>query len=168
LQPDRGLPKSTTFAVDHPRLRRFFHVSPVSMLYSAGYRRLLIGASALLLTACGHALNEIPGFDAAAWRHDPYACQNKRAALLPALNQHRDLLYDTRTDAIDALLGHPDEEELSEQTEKIYLYYIEPGTQCTANHPRSGANKLRLRFSPTGIVSEVLYDKPLSSAVPAQ
>ena len=130
------------------------------MTYSAVCYRLFGAAAALLLTACGHGLREIPGFDAAAWRQDPYACQNRRAALLPALNQHRDLLYDTRTDAIDALLGHPDEEELSEQTEKIYLYYVEPGPQCGPTHPRSAANKLRLRFSPTGIVSEVLYDKP--------
>lgn len=123
-------------------------------------RGLTVSFAALLLSACGHSLHEIPGFDAATWRQDAYACQNRRAAQLPALLKHRELLYDTRTADIDALLGHPDEEELNEQTEKTYLYYIEPGTQCSPTHPRSGANKLRLRFSPTGIVSEVLYDRP--------
>ncbi|MBC6609720.1 hypothetical protein H8B15_02220 [Hymenobacter sp. BT507] len=123
-------------------------------------RRLFAFAACLvLLGACGHDLRTIPGFDAAAWRQDAYACRNQRAALLPALLQHRDLLYDTRTDAIDALLGHPDENELSEQTEKIYIYYVAPGAQCGPRHPRSAASKLRLRFSPTGIVSEVLYQQ---------
>jgi len=118
---------------------------------------LAVAVFPLLLSACGHDLRAIPGFDAAAWRQDAYACRNQRTALLPTLLQHRNLLYDTRTDAIDALLGHPDENELSEQTEKIYIYYVAPGAQCTPRHPRSPASKLRLRFSPTGIVSEVLY-----------
>ncbi|UOR07014.1 hypothetical protein MUN82_07920 [Hymenobacter aerilatus] len=121
-------------------------------------RRLSAAAVCLLLvSACGHDLRAIPDFDAAAWRQDAYACRNQRAALLPTLLKHRNLLYDTRTGAIDALLGHPDENELSEQTEKIYIYYVVPGAQCEPRHPRSAASKLRLRFSPTGIVSEILY-----------
>ncbi|PJJ60326.1 hypothetical protein CLV45_1751 [Hymenobacter chitinivorans DSM 11115] len=113
----------------------------------------------VLFGGCGHALPELPGFDAAAWRHDPYACRNQRQAQLPALQQHRELLYGTRADDIDALFGRPDEEELSEQTEKLYFYYLEPGTQCEPAHQRSSANKLVLRFGPLGTVTEVLYER---------
>jgi hypothetical protein len=72
------------------------------------------------------------------------------------------MLYGTRTDDIDALFGRPDEEELNEQTEKTYYYYIEPGTQCEARHQRSAANKLSIHFGPTGIVTAILYEKPLT------
>jgi len=113
------------------------------------------------LTSCGHSLSGIPGFDPTAWRQDAYACQNQRARQLPVLNKHREVLYGTRTDDIDALFGRPDEEELNEQTEKTYFYYIEPGPQCEARHQRSAANKLAIHFGPTGIVTAVLYEHPL-------
>ncbi|MBC6608045.1 hypothetical protein H8B13_14555 [Hymenobacter sp. BT188] len=129
------------------------------------FRVFAAGAATLFLTACGHALPKIEGFDDAAWRSDPYACQNKRAAQLPALNRYRDQLYGARIASIDNLLGRPDEEELSAQTEKTYYYYVEPGTQCEPSHQRSSANKITLRFGPLGVVTEVLYERPL--AVPA-
>ncbi|RYU74171.1 hypothetical protein [Hymenobacter persicinus] len=116
----------------------------------------------VILTSCGHSLTSIPGFDSAAWRRDAYACQNQRARQLPVINAHREVLYGTRTADIDALFGRPDEEELNEQTEKTYFYYVEPGTQCEPRHQRSAANKLTFHFGPTGIVTAVLYEKPLS------
>ena len=114
---------------------------------------------ALLLAGCGHDLpRQLPGFDADAWRRDPYACQHLRAAQLPALLAARAQLYDTRANAIDQLLGHPDEEELRAQTEKVYYYYLAPGSQCQPAHQRSAAPKLSLRFGPLGTVTEVLAD----------
>ncbi|MCB2376917.1 hypothetical protein LGH70_04950 [Hymenobacter sp. BT635] len=74
--------------------------------------------------------------------------------------QSRELIYGTRADDIDALFGRPDEEELSAQTEKVYFYYLEPGSQCEPSHQRSGANKLVLRFGPLGTVTEVLFERP--------
>lgn len=121
---------------------------------------LLVVASAL--AGCGHALPQLPGFDAAAWRADPYACQNKRRAAVPVLKQAKEKLYEARADDVTALLGQPDEEELRAGTEKVYYYYLEPGTQCAGRHARSGAACLSLRFGPLGTVTEVLTD-PLSN-----
>jgi len=111
-----------------------------------------------LLTSCGHALPQLPGFRDAAWRADPYACRNQRAAELPALLQHKEQLYEARANDITALLGHPDEEELRASTEKVYFYYLQPGSQCDARHLRSTAPRLSLRFGPLGTVTEVLAD----------
>ncbi|GAA4007575.1 hypothetical protein GCM10022408_19450 [Hymenobacter fastidiosus] len=116
-----------------------------------------------VLPSCGHSLSSIPGFDPVSWRKDVYACQNQRARQLPAINAYRETLYGTRTASIDALFGRPDEEELNEQTEKTYYYYIEPGTQCEPRHQRSTANKLTFHFGPTGIVTAVLYERPLTA-----
>ena len=112
----------------------------------------------VLLTGCGHALPPLPGFEPAGWRADAYGCRGRRAALLPALLKARDQLYLTRADDITALLGQPDEEELREGTEKVYIYYIVPGTQCAPPHRRSGAPCLRLHFGPLGTVTEILAD----------
>ncbi|MCR5890224.1 hypothetical protein LRS06_21085 [Hymenobacter sp. J193] len=113
-------------------------------------------ASALLLAGCSHQAASLPGFEAATWRSDPYACNDTRASQLTVLQKNREALYGVHTDAIDKLLGRPDEVELSAQTEKVYIYYLRPGAQCEAGHPRSQAAKLSLRFDPLGLVSEVL------------
>ncbi|MBF9220459.1 hypothetical protein [Hymenobacter ruricola] len=123
--------------------------------------RLLAVPAAVLAGGCGHALPRLPGFDAAAWRADPYACQDQRRAAVPALVRSKEQLYEARADDVTALLGPPDEEELRAGTEKVYYYYLEPGRQCTPRHPRSGAACLSLRFGPLGTVTEVLSD-PLS------
>lgn len=113
----------------------------------------------LLLSSCGHDLPEqLPDFDAAAWRRDPYACRRLRAAQAGALLQARDQLYNARANSVNKLLGHPDEEELRAQTEKVYYYYLAPGPQCAPPHRRSSAPKLSLRFGPLGTVTEVLAD----------
>ena len=129
------------------------------------YRHLsfFILAGSGTLAGCGHALPQIPGFDAAAWRADPYACRNQRRAAVPALLRVREQLYETRANDVNALLGPPDEEELRANTEKVYYYYLESGTQCAAGHVRSAAPRISLRFGPLGTVTEVLAD-PLSSA----
>ena len=115
-----------------------------------------------LLTGCGHALPKLPGFDAATWRADPYACRNLRRQAFSLLVLNKEKLYEARADDVTALLGKPDEEELRAGTEKVYYYYLEPGTQCQGRHARSGAACLSLRFGPLGTVTEVLTD-PLST-----
>lgn len=130
------------------------------------FRLFAASATALLVGACGHALPNLEGFDSAAWRRDTYACQNQRGKQVAALNRYKEQLYGARIAEIDDLLGRPDEEELSAQTEKTYYYYIEPGTQCSPAHQRSSANKLTLRFGPLGVVTEVLYERPLPISAP--
>ena len=120
----------------------------------------------LLLGGCGHALPDLPGFQAAAWRADSYGCRNQRAALLPPLLAARAQLYETRADDITALLGHPDEEELQVQTEKVYYYYLTPGGQCGPRHPHSVTPRLSVHFGPLGTVTEVLAD-PVPTAHPS-
>ena len=125
-------------------------------------RTLMVICSGVLVS-CGHALPQIPGFDAATWRADPYACRDQRRAAIPALTRSREHLYEARADDVTALLGPPDEEELRAGTEKAYYYYLEPGTQCQGRHARSGAACISLRFGPLGTVTEVLID-PLTPA----
>ena len=142
---------------------------PVRFLPLAFRHTRLVAAFALaasLLGGCGHALREVPGFEAAAWRADPFACQSRRAALLPPLLAARASLYDARANDVTALLGKPDEEELQAQTEKVYYYYLTAGPQCGPHHPRSDAPRLSLHFGPLGTVTEVLAD-PLGAAAPA-
>ncbi|GAA4498594.1 hypothetical protein GCM10023172_15880 [Hymenobacter ginsengisoli] len=120
-------------------------------------RRLLLAAP-LLLAGCGHALPDIPGFAAPAWRADRYACAGRRAALLPPLLAARPRLYEARANDVTALLGPPDEEELLANTEKAYHYYLVPGPQCGPRRPHTAGPRLRILFGPLGTVTEVQAD----------
>ena len=120
--------------------------------------RLLPLALAGVLAGCGHALSDIPGFAAPAWRADRYACADKRVALLPPLLAARPRLYEARANDVTALLGPPDEEELLAQTEKVYHYYLVPGPQCGPRRPHAAGPRLSLHFGPLGTVTEVQAD----------
>ncbi|RSK45240.1 hypothetical protein [Hymenobacter rigui] len=113
-------------------------------------------AGTLALFGCGHALPSIPEFNSTTWRADQYGCRDQRAALLPVLEKHRNDLYGARINDITALLGHPDEEELGEQSDKVYIYYVAPGMHCATGHPRSARNRLLIRSGATGTVTEVI------------
>jgi hypothetical protein len=80
--------------------------------------------------------------------------------LFPAVLQHKESLYEARANDVTALFGQPDEEELRAGTEKVYYYYLTPGTQCDPGHRRSDAPRLSMRFGPLGTVTEVLADPP--------
>lgn len=112
--------------------------------------------AAFAFSNCGHALPEFPDFNSTAWRADPYGCKNQRRPLLPIIEKHRDELYGARINEVTALLGHPDEEELGEQSDKVYIYYVTPGMHCLAGHPRSAQNRLLLRSGATGTVTELI------------
>ncbi|GAB3292962.1 hypothetical protein [Hymenobacter tenuis] len=116
----------------------------------------LCASLALALGGCGHSLTSLPGFDSEVWRSDPYGCQNRRLTLLPILEKHRQELYGARINDITKLMGHPDEEELGEQSDKVYIYYVASGMQCVAGHPRSARYRVTLRSGATGTVTEVI------------
>ena len=132
------------------------------LISSRGAARALPLLAGLALAGCGHALPDIPGFQAAAWRTDRYACAGQRAALLPPLLAARPQLYRARANDVTALLGRPDVEELLAQTEKVYHYYLVPGAQCAPRHPRAATPQLSIHFGPLGTVTEVQAD-PLGS-----
>ncbi|WP_227764355.1 hypothetical protein [Hymenobacter sp. 15J16-1T3B] len=105
----------------------------------------------------------MPGFDAAAWRRDLRGCSGARQAQLPALDQHREELYSARVDVVTDLLGRPDEEELQEQSQRVYYYYVTPGPQCSGGRPDAATRRLSVRFGSLGTVTEVLYAAPIGA-----
>lgn len=125
-------------------------------------RYLSAFASGLVfLSSCSHSENSLPGLNTAIWVQDTYGCQNKRTEQAKAFIDQKEQLYGKTTAAIERILGRPDEEELAEQTEKTYYYYLESGPQCEAGHLRSNANKLTIHFGAIGTVTEILTERPL-------
>ncbi|WP_200505584.1 hypothetical protein [Adhaeribacter terrigena] len=113
-----------------------------------------------LVTACTKKLPE-NNFNSAAWQKDSLACENNRLELLPELEKVRPELLGLRETEIQKLLGKPEATSLTDQSERIYFYYIEPGPQCTQKSYLSSANKLQVRMNSMGFVIEMNYEQPI-------
>src|SRR5690349_14789786 len=106
-----------------------------------------------LITAC---TKKVPAnnFNSQQWMTDQYACKNQRLALIPELEKIRQQLPGVTISNIQELLGKPEATSIADQSEKIFMYYLEPGSQCTVHDQLSAANKLIIRFNAMGIVKE--------------
>ncbi|WP_149867212.1 hypothetical protein [Solirubrum puertoriconensis] len=130
-------------------------------------RTFLLFSCTLALASCGQSAPTLPGFDAAAWRQDARGCNGKRRALFKTLYEQRDELYGVHIGAVSELLGRPDEEELQEQVQRVYYYYLEPGGQCTPGSTAPKSRRLMVRFGSLGTVIELLPSAPAAIS-PAQ
>ena len=114
----------------------------------------------LLTTACGKKA-ETGNFDKETWKADRYACQDKRQALLPELeNVRHELVGMTGADALK-IFGKPEATSLADQAERVYFYYLTPGPQCQEPNTLAAGNKLMVRINGIGLVSEIGYEQPL-------
>ncbi|MBW7467365.1 hypothetical protein K0O23_09810 [Pontibacter aydingkolensis] len=114
----------------------------------------------LLLTACG-VPDSLKGFDSETWKNDRYACNGQRQKLTGEFEKIRRELYGKKEYVVRNLLGKPDSESLLERNQRIYYYYLEPGSQCDDRSKLSEANWVEVRINPTGKVSEVTFKNPL-------
>ncbi|MDX5421116.1 MAG: hypothetical protein LPK14_02605 [Hymenobacteraceae bacterium] len=119
----------------------------------------------LILGACSTP-ESLQGFDSETWKADRYGCEGGRQAMVDEFEGIRRELYGKKEYVIRNVLGKPDSEELLERNQRIYYYYIEPGTQCTERNRLSEANRVEVRINPTGKVSEVTYKAPVTTAQP--
>lgn len=132
------------------------------------FKRLLILPGLVvmgLLNSCGTP-ESLQSFDSDTWKEDRYACEGKRGELADDFEEIRKELYGKKEYVLRNLLGKPDSEELLERSQRIYFYYLEPGTQCADRSALSEANRVEVRINSLGKVSEVTYKEPISAAKP--
>lgn len=122
-------------------------------------------AAITLLGAC-NTPETLQNFDSEAWKNDRNGCNNQRAKLVSELDGLREEFYGKKEYVVRNVLGRPDTEELMDHSERIYIYYIEPGEQCQEQKLRElpEANRVQIRINSLGKVTEVTYYKPLETA----
>jgi hypothetical protein len=113
-----------------------------------------------LLLSCSEPAR-IPGFDSDAWQQDKKGCNGTRTQLVTDFEKIRRELYGKSEDDIKAILGKPDGEQLMSRGQRVFLYYLEPGTQCEQANKLSNANRAEVRFNALNYVSEITYLRPL-------
>ncbi|MDQ3292702.1 MAG: hypothetical protein M3Q05_15555 [Bacteroidota bacterium] len=100
-----------------------------------------------------------PGIDSQAWKNDKYGCQAVRSKMVQELNKIRFELRGLAIPQVMGVFGRPDSESLLASNERIYYYYLEPGTQCQNHRELSTASKLSIRFNALEKVSEVSIEQ---------
>lgn len=119
----------------------------------------------LLLAGCSTP-DSLKDFDSEAWINDRMGCNGDRIRLVYELDSLRTEFYGKKEYLVRGLLGKPDQEELLERSERIYYYYIEPGSQCSGARGMSEANRVEVRFNSLAKVKEINYKEPIESRKP--
>ena len=114
----------------------------------------------IIVTSCGRALPK-GDFNSEAWKADPLACKAERLKLIPGFETIKDKLRGVSEKDLQKVLGKPEITSLTEQSERNYIYFLEPGAQCQDKTTVSGANKLIVRISSLGWVTELTYENPV-------
>ena len=114
----------------------------------------------LLLSVSCTEPARVEGFDSETWKSDKFACKGSRQQLEASFEQIRRGLYGRSEEDIKDILGKPDGEQLMKRGQRVFYYYLEPGSQCTVKDKLSEANRAEVRFNSLNKVSEITYKDP--------
>ncbi|WP_242928267.1 hypothetical protein [Pontibacter vulgaris] len=115
----------------------------------------------ILLISCSEPAR-IEGFDSKEWKSDRAGCNGTRQEMQQKFESIRTGLYGRPEKEIIDILGRADGEALMARGQRVFYYYLEPGTQCQKKNFLSEANRAEVRFNALNRVSEITYIRPLS------
>lgn len=117
---------------------------------------ILLISSFFLLQSCGtkkKKIRRLQNFDSIAWIEDRKGCRGDRLAMKDDLLKQKFRMRGLRSGQIVDILGKPDAEELQSRNQKYYIYFVEPGPDCS--EAVDGALALYVRFTAVGIANEI-------------
>jgi hypothetical protein len=114
-----------------------------------------------LLFACSAPPEKLGELDLVQWRKDRSACGDVRAKLVENFKSEEKQLLGKFADDVGNLLGKPDIHQLAGRNQKIYIYFLEKGTQCDDITQPSTAMKAVLRFNAIGLLTEITYQQEI-------
>jgi hypothetical protein len=108
----------------------------------------------LLIDGCGSKRKErkLEAFDSERWASGRNGCEGNRLEMKDDLLRMKYQMRGLDTQELVQLLGRPDATQLSDRNQKYYIYYLEPGPDCT--QPAADPLSLFVRLSAVGIANE--------------
>ncbi len=119
------------------------------------YMKNLMWCALAILSSCGLAQPEIPGFNAAQWSLDKNGCEGLRQEAASNLFEHKDLLLGYSQNDIKYFLGKPDEQELYNRSQTFFHYYISGHTECESDE--NSPVIVQIRFNALNSSNEVYF-----------
>ena len=118
---------------------------------------LIIGC---FIAGCS-AKPDLPDFNEVTWKNDVRSCDNKRPGMVASLRKNTQNLIGLRHNEVIAVLGKPEGNSLEKSGERVYYYFIQPGSQCQNNKQPSTADKVFIRFDALDRAYKVKFDNNL-------
>ncbi|PVY40827.1 hypothetical protein C8E01_106169 [Pontibacter virosus] len=106
----------------------------------------------------------ISGFDSEKWQQDKKGCKGHRSTMVQDFDAIRRDLYGRPEAEVKDILGKPDAEQLMRRGQRVFIYYLEPGSHCNERNKLSEANRAEVRFNALSKVSEITYLRPLPTS----
>ena len=120
------------------------------------YRWLSLFIVLVLTSSCGKPLPEWKDIDMNEWKSDKNGCSGTREKSLEILEKQMTTLEALDEMEIIEFLGKPDENELYKRNQKIYYYYLQPGSPCAT--AIVNAKTLTIRFNAMGLAKEIAIE----------
>ncbi|WP_125077722.1 hypothetical protein [Rufibacter latericius] len=110
---------------------------------------------AVFLCSCTSPVSDFD-FDSKTWKNDLNGCKGDRVNLREQIESIRLKLGGLHESDIRKLLGKPDAQQLLENSQEIYIYYITSGPKCTSAASQQSKEKeaLTVRMDALGNVRE--------------
>jgi hypothetical protein len=105
--------------------------------------------------SCGKSLPTLDGIDLKSWHEDKNGCSGKRLSMKESIIAQREKLLALEELQIVALLGKPDQNELSKRNQKFYYYYLQSAKECSNSDSTITPKRLAIRFNAMGLAKEV-------------
>ena len=123
-------------------------------------KNFLILLLAFTFTGCSYSKPlDFPELDAKAFKSDRGGCNGTRASQLELIRKNKDRFLSLNENVIFKTLGRYDYEVLSKRTQKVFVYYLEPGPQCERIQNPTEAEALLLYFNSAKLVNQVVIQK---------
>jgi hypothetical protein len=84
-------------------------------------------------------------------------CNNLRKNLLPNFKNAAPQLVGLNHNQIIQVLGKPEGNSLEKSGERVYYYFLEPGSQCP-NNLKNKANRVLVRFDALDRVYKIRFE----------
>jgi hypothetical protein len=112
----------------------------------------------IALHGCGEKRKErkLQKFDSSSWIQDKNGCAGIRLAMKEDILKSKYRMRGMKASEIEELLGKPDAQELYKRNQRYYIYFIEPGPDCTTDK-ENDTLALFVRFTAVGIASEFTF-----------
>jgi hypothetical protein len=107
------------------------------------------------LLSCGKTYN-LPDFDKVSWENDKKGCKGTRADLAKKLLENSQSLKGMDDDVLVEILGKPEKTVYYGRGRKDYVYYVQPGSQCTSEKALPGP-RIVVEFDALGYITIITY-----------
>jgi hypothetical protein len=120
----------------------------------------LIVILSILFQACSYSdpLN-LPGLDGDGFKNDRGGCEGNRQKQIELIKAYKDQFLGISENQIFKAIGRYDYQVLDKKNEKIFVYFLEPGSQCEHMQNPTEAESLVLYMNAVKLVKQVVIRK---------